>query len=218
MLYNDFEIIYVRRGKVGIAEGVFNSTVNGVVEFPPNDHEREIFRRDPIGYSAYKEALNELYLDIDPTKIRWLACAATLDESRVSLLGMSIIEKRAREILEMKEAAREGREVEEIKWIPPKYSLSWLSNISLQPLPWIAMNAPDVAWKKSISLATVKKLLNTTRKGKSDTNNRTSRSDEWHPLGAATMLLVLASLRPVQKRNKRDAFVETLRNIRNRLN
>lgn len=217
MLYNDFEIIFVRRGKVGIAEGVFNSTVNGVVEFPTNAHERDIFQRDPIGYTAHLETLYELYLDIDPRKIRWLACAATLDESRVSLLGMCKIEKRVKELLEMREAAREGREVEEIRSIPRKYDLSWLSYVTLNIVPFLELQFPDIAFKRSIKPWTVKKLLSTTRKGESDTGSRASRSNVWHPLGAATMLLVLASLRPAQKQNKTDAFVETLRKVRDRL-
>jgi hypothetical protein len=214
ILYNDFEIIYVRRGKVGIAEGLLNSTVNGVVEFPLADyaHEREMFLRDPIGYTAHLETLYELHLDIDPRKIRWLACAATLDESRVSLLGMSRIETRAKELfVRAKEAAREGREVEEIMWIPRKYSLGWLSSFSISAL-FLSWDLPEIVLKRSISPATVKKLLNTTRKG-----NLASKSDEWHPLGAATMLLVLASLRPAQKPDNRDAFVETLRRVRDRL-
>ena len=115
MLYNDFEIIYVRRGKVGIYEGVLNSTVNGVVEVPISKSTLELFQIDPIGYTAKMETFEELHLEIDPKKIRWLACAATLDENRVSLLGMAKTEKRTKEIMSLNEAAREGREVEEFK-------------------------------------------------------------------------------------------------------
>ena len=212
MLYNDFEIIYVRRGKVGIWDGVLNSTVNGVVEVPQNAHEKDAFEKDPIGYCARRETLDELYLDIDSNKIKWLACAATLDESRVSLLGMIRIEKRAKEILNMIEGAREGREVEEIKFIPRKYSLSEIP-ISFQPIPWVGFNLPNVAWKKKIGPATLKKILNTTRKSKLEPPD----SDVWHPLGAATLLLVLAALRPSSTKRHTDVFVETLREVRHTL-
>ena len=160
MLYNDFEIMYVRRGKVGIWDGVLNSTVNGVVEAPQDNRERGAFEKDPIGYCVKKETHNELYLDIDPKAVRWLACAATLGESRVSILGMIRVEKRAKEIFGMKEGAVEGREVEEIKYIPRKYASG---DITIQPIPWFGINLPGVSLRRKIGSTTLMKLMNTTR-------------------------------------------------------
>ena len=185
MLYNDKEIMYVKRGKVGINAGVLSATISGVLEIPNEEEQQELFWLDPIGYTARKECFEELNLEIDANKIEWLACAVTLAECRVSLLGIYKTEYDLDSLKLKIPEAISGYEVEKIHSLPIKYQLK---NVK-KPSPSDPI-LHDITELDSIGDATILNILYST-KGVTIHQPINPPKDKWHELGALTLLLTI---------------------------
>lgn len=109
-LYNDWEILYVHRGQVGQQSGLYNSTVNGTMEFSKENP--DVLDGQPnIGQTAKRETEYELKTEIDPGNIRWIGVGATLDRCEPFIVGVCKISDRREQIARKVLEAVEQREV-----------------------------------------------------------------------------------------------------------
>ena len=110
-VYNDQEVIYLRRGKVGQAAGLWSSTVNGVMEFA-NDSPDLVNRRPDVGATAARETLYELNIEISPEKIKWIGLIASKARYEPAIVGVYRTDLSMSQIAG---ASLEGKEQREIR-------------------------------------------------------------------------------------------------------
>jgi len=111
-LYNDWEIVYIRRGQVDQVPSLWNSTVNGVMEFK-EDNPDLIDGKPDIGTTAKRESLYELNVEINPKEIRWMGIGATLDRCEPFVVGVCRIPDRLEQLAKNALLGREQREISE---------------------------------------------------------------------------------------------------------
>lgn len=111
-LYNDQEIIYVRRGKVGQSSGLWNSTVNGVMEFA-SDNPDIVSGKPDIRATAVRETLYELNMEIKPQNIKWIGLVASKDRCEAGLIGVCKTHLSKSQIAKVALEGREQREIGE---------------------------------------------------------------------------------------------------------
>jgi hypothetical protein len=113
-LYNDTEILYVLRGRVGQASNRWNSTVNGVMEF--GNEEPDIRGRHPdIGMTAKREAKYEVKIDLDEENIRWIGLGATHGRCEPFVVGVYKIGLTKGEFAAQAASSKERAELANIK-------------------------------------------------------------------------------------------------------
>jgi len=111
-LYNDREIIYVRRGKVGQNTSLWNSTVNGTMEFS-EDNPDIIDGKPNVGKTAERETEYELGINIDHKDIKWLGLGVTISKCEPFLIGVCKIAKTRDDIKSAIDDALEGEEIDD---------------------------------------------------------------------------------------------------------
>lgn len=197
MLYNDYEILYVCRGKVGTSSGFYNSTVNGVVEFTTDKP-----RSDILSFTAANETAREIGLTIEPSNIRWLACGVTTDKCQPFLSGACRVKERIADILPSMLLAPEQREIRErsarssahsrlkdLFTLPRRFEIAQIAiGVGLKQLHFPYRIVLPYSMTRTIR----DKVLNRCEFRQSDLWTR--RRARWHQSGAATLLLTLAHM------------------------
>jgi hypothetical protein len=110
ILYNDSEVLYVRRDKVGQESGKWSSTVNGVMEFTDEEDDR-IDGLPDIYNTAKRETKNELNIDIDPSQVFWIGVGASIDRCEPFLVGAYRITENREKVEKLANKATEKGEV-----------------------------------------------------------------------------------------------------------
>ena len=193
-LYNEREIIYVRRGKVGQSTGLWNSTVNGVMEFS-HDHPDMIAGKPDVRATAQRETSYELDIDIDHRNIKWLGMGATLSKCEPFIIGVcktpqskSDIALAALESSEQREiddkAKRTSRE-KEIRAIHRKFAVRTTDvsfGVGSLTIPY------QITTPARLRQVVQQKVLQRSEK------SFLQRDTGWTDAGAASLLLCLAHL------------------------
>lgn len=209
ILYNDEEILYVRRGKVGTYADTYNSTVNGVVEF--SDHGGD----SPLETTARNETQRELGIAVDPTSIKWIACGTTFERCQTFLSGVCRIKERRQEILQQAVHAPEGREIaENSSKLRPLvrhkqiFAIPRLGEVKFESLGLGTITLPiptRFILPKRAKRVLVEKVIH--REERAYQWLRKKAVGNWHPGGSFTLLLALAHL------VERDLFSKVVEKI-----
>lgn len=193
-LYNEYEILYINRSKVGQESGKWNSTVNGIMEFSENNPDC-IANIPNVNATAYRETLNELNIIIDQSKIRWIGLGATLDRCEPFLVGVckiidrkDSIAKTAVEGMEQRELYDKNKSNFRIKNIHsiPLRSVIKKEDINLGPFSF-TLPIP-LQLKKNLQSLILDKIINRQEK------ISFRKNEKWTDSGAASLLLCLAHL------------------------
>lgn len=197
-LYNDWEILYVRRGmRVGQQPAMWNSPVNGVMEF--SDVACDLVDGEPsIHLTASREAKEELGLVLDSSTIRWIGLATNLYRCQPFVIGVARIPQRKKEVA--RSALEANTEVDRLERAGPRGTLTgrrtavsaisaeWdiqRIDVSLGPfsltIPLLKGYTP---WLKSVIRDKVLQRQEKIRWSR--------RRETWTPSGAASLLLCLA--------------------------
>lgn len=200
-LYNEYEILYVHRSKVGQESGKWNSTVNGIMEFSENNPDY-IQNIPNAGSTAYRETFNELNIRIDQSKIRWIGLGATLKRCEPFLVGVCKIVERKDDVAKKAVEGKEQRELyEENKGDFRKkhiHSIPTRSVIKKEDL-----NLGPFSFTIPMPLQIRKNLKNLIREKIICKQEKISirKNEEWADAGAASLLLCLAHLCSREKLN-----------------
>jgi hypothetical protein len=197
-LYNDWEILYVRRGiRVGQQPGMWNSPINGVMEF--SDQACDLVDGRPsIHLTASREAKEELGLTLDTSRIRWLGLAATLDRCQPFVIGVTRISERREEVA--RSALQGNGEVHHVETASRRRMLiaGRSKAVSAIATRWDIRRADVSLGTFSFTIpvprgypARLKSVIREKVLGRQENIGLSRRGEEWTRSGAASLLLCL---------------------------
>jgi|GEM_PF-3824608 len=202
-LYNSSEILYVRRGNVGKQSSLWNTPVNGAMEFDPLHPDTINGEQDgqpDISVTAIREAKAELNVDVDPTNIKWIGLCATRDFCEPFIVGVYRIPDSRSALRESARGAPEGPEVADdmknFQAIPPKQVeriryRSKIESINIGELLFPLITDITVGLPRRL----LKRVIQQKIIERTEIHNLRSIG-KWTSEGATSLLLCLAHLVP----------------------